>query len=100
MKRLLLFLVALIVTCGASTAHAAAPPHGQHVPVVAAWFSNLRPVSGQHEVLAVEFSRGTHGFAGGRISATIRYGRHVTQCRGTTPSQETSAFVLEMSESM
>lgn len=84
MKRLFLLPVVLPVTLGASTAHAAAPRHVQHVPVVATWFSNLRPASGQREVLSVQFSRDNHGLAGGRFSATIRYGTHVMHLKGRT----------------
>jgi hypothetical protein len=84
MKRLLLLALVLTVTCGASTVQAAAPRHVQRAPVVATWFSELRPVSGQPEVLSVQFSQGNHGLAGRRFSAIIRYGRHVIHLRGGT----------------
>jgi hypothetical protein len=85
MNRLLLLSVALTLsTCGASTVHAAAPRHAQRVPVVATWFSNLRPVSGQREVLSVQFRRDNHGLPGGRFSAAVRYGMHVMHLRGGT----------------
>jgi hypothetical protein len=52
------------------------------VPVVATWFANLRPASGARDVLSVQFSRDHRGLAGGRFSATIRYGRHALQLTG------------------
>jgi len=86
MKRLLLLLASLWLTqiLGTSPVHAAPSAHGLPAPVVATWFSNLRPVSGQRETLSVQFSQNNHGLAGGRFSATVRYGTRVMHLTGGT----------------
>jgi hypothetical protein len=93
MKRLLLLAsLGLSLILGASTVQAALSAQRQPAPVVATWFSNLRPVSGQRETLYVQFSRGKQPLAGGRLSATIRYVRHALRLRGTTTNRQGKAW--------
>jgi hypothetical protein len=93
MKRLLLLPVLVFVTVGAATVHAASPRPAPHVPVVATWFSDLRPTSGAREVLSVQLSRDSRGLAGGHFSATIRSGSHVLHLRGGTTNGHGTASV-------
>jgi hypothetical protein len=52
-------------------------------PIVATWFSTLTPKAGQQETLYVQVTRAGKPVSGGTMTATISYGKHRFQRKGT-----------------